>query len=87
MLRALGDANGIVDIAQTIQQNGELIAAKTRRRIAGTQARFQAARYGNQKFIARFVSQIIVHAFEFIEVKKQHCEQMIVPLGAMKRAI
>jgi hypothetical protein len=73
--------NCIVHIADVFDENRELIATQTRRRVAGTQAALQALGDAFQQQIAHFVAQRIVHDLEPVEVEKEHGGLLLLTIG------
>ena len=56
-------------VPDRLQQNGELVAAKARKRIARPQARLEPPRDGNQQFVAHQVAETVVDHLEAIEIE------------------
>jgi hypothetical protein len=75
-LNAKRDCVGLVDVAELVQQDRELVAAEPRDRIAGTQARLEAPRHGDQQLVADQVTKAVVDDLEAIEVEIEGGKQL-----------
>ena len=85
----IGDADGVRLGGDVVEQDGELVAAQPRQRVARPQAALQPPRGADQQLVAGLVSQAVVDRLEAIEIEVQHREQRIAqhPPRAMKQVL
>ena len=72
LVNAIGDACGVFEAGDFVQQDGELVSPQPGDRIARTQEHADPLAEFDQQLVARGVTQAVVHHLESIEVEKQH---------------
>ena len=78
LLDAEGDHVRLLLLDQSVQQDGELVAAQPRQHVALAQAPFEAARDGDQQLVADQVAEAVVDHLEPVEIEVQHGEPIAV---------
>ena len=62
----------VLAVGGLLDEDGELVAAETRRRVGCTQHRLQAVGNAGEQLVAGHVSEAVVDLLEVVEVEEQH---------------
>ena len=86
---SLGDARGVRFGANVVEQDGELVTAEARQRIAGAKAALEPPRRRDQELVTDLVPEAVVDRLEAIEIEVEHREQRIAQRapGALKQVL
>ena len=72
MLQPVGDRRGRLRVANTFEEDGELVAAEARERISGSQMLVNPLADGNEESVANLVAEAVVDQLEAVEVDEEH---------------
>ena len=67
-----GDARGIIDIGDVLQDDDELVTAQPRHRVGRPHGAAQAVSHFLEQFVADLVTERVVDDLETVEVEKHH---------------
>ena len=89
LVNPLGNAGGVRFAADLIEQDGELVAAEARERVARSNAALEAPSDTDEELVAGLVSEAVVDGLEAIEIEVEHREGRGAerPLRALKEVL
>ena len=64
-------------VAEVFAQHHELVAAEPRNRVLAANGRAESAAHGDEEFVARLVTEAVVHQLEAVEVDEQHRDRRV----------
>ena len=87
LLHPIDEAEGVLDVADVVDEDGELVAAEPRHGVADADAAFKPAGDPHQQFVAGHVAETVIDDLEAVEVEEENGElEPVRPLGARDRA-
>src|SRR6185295_17608882 len=82
----LRHAGGVVDVADLLEQDGELVSTHARHRVAEADAALQAPGDLDEELVAQRVAEAVVDDLEAVEVEEEDGEERVrVARGARQR--
>src|SRR5712664_928067 len=87
LVEAVGDLPRVRGVGHVLEQDGELVAAEPRHRIAGAQRGLEPAAHLDEELVSEHVAEAVVDHLEAVDVQHQHREAGLVPPLLQREAV